>query len=186
MIVTAPTNPRAWRFTKSHHIRQLLGALQGYSEMGRKASGSLRDGFSEELSRDGLVVQPGLYSSPRVLVSGPLPSRPPPPLTQLQRAGPKGSLQDRPRERHQNEVGRYSFCGQSAPSTLQTHHRKGLCGCGCCTGQEESHSQEYPEQFTTSAKWGEDYLSPLGPLASPCGQPTEPLGTGGSPGTPQA
>ena len=40
------------------------------------------------------------------------------------------------------------------------------------------HSLEYSEQFTTSAKWGEDCLSPLGPLASPCGEPTEPLGTG--------
>ena len=37
---------------------------------------------------------------------------------------------------------------------------------------------EYLEKFTTSAKWGEDCLSPLGPLANPCGEPTKPLGTG--------
>lgn len=36
VMVTAPYNPRAWKFTKSHHIRYLLGAFQGYFEMGKE------------------------------------------------------------------------------------------------------------------------------------------------------
>lgn len=45
-----------------------------------------------------------------------------------------------------------------------------------------SHSSEHLEKFTAGSKWGEGCLSPLGYLVSPCGNPTESLGSGAAQG----
>lgn len=63
-------------------------------------------------------------------------------------------------------------------TSLHLSHHEGALWLVATWDKRSPHASEYLEQFTTSAKWGEDCLSPLGPLARPCGEPTEPLGTG--------